>query len=115
VIYEEPVIYLPTVEPYADQDPIPGQSAPAKQTPVVEEKLTTPSSPDSTGTTDESGVDCVNINTASKEELTILNGVGDSTAEKIIQGRPYTQVEDLLNVSGIGEATLAKFEDMACI
>jgi DNA uptake protein ComE-like DNA-binding protein len=44
-----------------------------------------------------------------------LNGVGESTAEKIIMGRPYAQIEDLLNVSGIGEATLAKFEDMICI
>jgi competence protein ComEA len=57
----------------------------------------------------------VNINTATKEELTTLNGVGESTAEKIIMGRPYTQVEDLLNVSGIGEATLEKFKDMVCI
>lgn len=58
---------------------------------------------------------CVNINTATKEQLTTLNGVGDSTAQKIIEGRPYTQIEDLLNVSGIGQATLDKFKDKICI
>lgn len=60
-------------------------------------------------------VQCVNINTASKTELTTLNGIGESTAEKIIQGRPYQKIEDLLNVSGIGEATWNKFKENICI
>lgn len=97
VIYEEPVIYLPTVEPYIDQDP------------------TTAPPPEGSNPTDNDDTECVNINTATKEQLTTLNGVGESTAEKIIKGRPYTQVEDLLNVSGIGEATLKKFKDIACV
>lgn len=59
--------------------------------------------------------ECININTATKEQLTTLNGVGDSTAQKIIGGRPYTQITDLLNVSGIGQATLDKFKDKICI
>jgi competence protein ComEA len=49
------------------------------------------------------------------EELETLNGVGPSTAQKIIDGRPYTKIEDLLNVSGIGEATLNKFKDSICL
>lgn len=61
------------------------------------------------------GAACININTATKEQLTTLNGVGDSTAQKIIDGRPYTQITDLLNVSGIGQATLDKFKDKICI
>ncbi len=61
------------------------------------------------------GTACVNINTATKEQLTTLNGVGDSTAQKIIDGRPYTQITDLLNVSGIGQATLDKFKDKICV
>lgn len=76
----------------------------------------------STGTNDssstegsDSGTQCVNINTALKDELITLNGVGDSTAQKIIAGRPYTKIEDLLNVSGIGVATLNKFKDKICI
>jgi competence protein ComEA len=97
VIYEEPVIYLPTVEPYIDQNE------------------TTTSPPDASSTTEDDDTECVNINSATKEQLTTLNGVGESTAEKIIQGRPYEQIEDLLDVPGIGEATLAKFEAMVCI
>jgi competence protein ComEA len=95
--YNEPVTQLPTTEPYIDQNPPPL------------------SSPDTTNPTNNQDGECVNINTATKEELTTLNGVGESTAEKIIMGRPYTQVEDLLNVSGIGEATLGKFKEMVCI
>jgi len=59
--------------------------------------------------------ECVNVNTATKEKLVTLNGVGESTAQKIIDGRPYTQITDLLNVSGIGQATLDKFKDKICI
>ncbi len=65
--------------------------------------------------TENEEVECVNINTATKEQLTTLNGVGDSTAQKIIDGRPYTQITDLLNVSGIGQTTLDKFKDKICI
>ncbi len=65
--------------------------------------------------TENNSTTCININTASKEELTTLSGVGDSTAQKIITGRPYAQVDDLLNVSGIGQATLDKFKDKICI
>jgi competence protein ComEA len=97
VTYEEPVVYLPTTEPYIDQNPA----------------TTTPPDVDSPGEIEEG--ECVNINTASKDELITLSGVGESTAEKIIQGRPYEQVEDLLDVSGIGEVTLANIEAMVCI
>lgn len=46
----------------------------------------------------------INLNTASKSELESLPGVGPSTAEKIISGRPYSSIEDLLDISGIGES-----------
>lgn len=65
--------------------------------------------------TSDNSMQCVNINTASLEELDSLIGVGPSTAQKIIDERPYQKVEDLLNVSGIGEATFAKFKDTICI
>jgi len=68
-----------------------------------------------TNNTSSNGTGCVNINTAIKEVLVTLNGVGDATAQKIIGGRPYTQITDLLNVSGIGQATLDKFKDKICI
>ena len=58
---------------------------------------------------------CININTATKEQLTTLDGVGESTAQKIIDARPFVAIEDILNVSGIGESTYAKFKDDICV
>jgi competence protein ComEA len=65
--------------------------------------------------TSDSTQTCININTASKDQLTTLNGIGDSTAQKIIDARPYTKPEDILNVSGIGESTYQKFKDDICV
>ena len=48
----------------------------------------------------------VDINTASLTELTALRGVGPAIAERIIEGRPYQTVDDLLKVSGIGKKKL---------
>jgi len=54
----------------------------------------------------------VNINTASQEELESLPDVGPVTAEAIIAWRTehggYTAVDELLEVDGIGDATLSK-------
>lgn len=58
--------------------------------------------------------ECININTATAEQLVTLNGVGPAMAQKIIENRPYSQKEDLLNVSGIGESTFSKFKDKIC-
>lgn len=52
----------------------------------------------------------ININTATLDELDTLVGIGPATAEKIIENRPYTSIEDLKDVSGVGES---KFEAIA--
>ena len=59
--------------------------------------------------------ECVSINSGTQSQLETLDGVGPSTALKIIQGRPYEILEDLLNVSGIGEATFNKFKEDICL
>ncbi|MCX6028909.1 MAG: ComEA family DNA-binding protein [Chloroflexi bacterium] len=57
----------------------------------------------------------VNLNTATPEELDTLPGIGPSTAQKIIEGRPYGVVEDLMRVKGIGQATFDKLKDLVTV
>lgn len=54
------------------------------------------------------GEGLISINSATQAELESLPGIGPSTASKIIKGRPYNRLEDLLKVSGIGEKTLER-------
>jgi hypothetical protein len=48
----------------------------------------------------------VNVNTATQAQLETVPGVGPSIALRIIAGRPYKSVDDLLRVSGIAEQSL---------
>ena len=56
----------------------------------------------------------VNINTATAEELTILNGIGEKKAQLIVEYREqnglFMAKEDLMNISGIGEKTFDSLE-----
>ena len=56
----------------------------------------------------------VNINTASKEELTTISGIGESKALAIIEYRSkqkFESIEDIKNVSGIGDSLYEKIKD----
>jgi len=54
----------------------------------------------------------VNLNTATVEQLESLPGIGPALARGIVDGRPYHTIEDLLDVSGIGPATLEKLRPL---
>jgi len=52
----------------------------------------------------------INPNTAARDELMRLPGIGEVTANRIIEGRPYKSLADLDRVSGIGEKTLERLK-----
>ncbi len=60
----------------------------------------------------------VNINTATKEELMTLTGIGASKANSIIEYRktnPFKSIEELKNVSGIGDSLYDAIKDSITI
>ncbi|MDH7487236.1 MAG: ComEA family DNA-binding protein [Anaerolineae bacterium] len=57
----------------------------------------------------------VNINTATAEELDTLPGIGPAMAQRIIEGRPYSSIEDIRRVKGIGQATFEKLKDLITV
>ncbi|MGB9743428.1 MAG: ComEA family DNA-binding protein [Minisyncoccales bacterium] len=60
---------------------------------------------------------CLDLNTASLEDLEKLTGVGPVIAQKIIDNRPFSSIDDLIKISGIGEVKLAaiKEQGLACV
>lgn len=61
----------------------------------------------------------ININTASPAELEELPGIGPATAQKIVEWRetygPFITIEDIMQVSGIGEKRFAAIRDLITV
>jgi competence protein ComEA len=54
----------------------------------------------------------LDINTASVDQLKALPGIGDAYSQKIVDGRPYTRKDELVQKKILPQATCDKFEDL---
>ena len=60
----------------------------------------------------------ININTASEKELDALPGIGPAIAKRIVEHRssqPFTKIEDIMLVKGIGEKKFAKLKELITV
>ena len=87
------------------------QSPPAIEK-VLEDRAA-PASRSRASRSDELPASPLNLNTASKTDLMRLPGVGEKTADAIIDRRkhiPFRRTEDLMDIKGIGEKKFAKIK-----
>jgi len=64
-------------------------------------------------------IELININTASAEELTSVKGIGEKTAQAIVEYRQkngsFNTIEDIKKVKGIGDKKFEAIKDGICV
>lgn len=84
---------------------------------VPKESQSAPTTETGTGTSGATGL--INVNSATNTELETLPGIGEVIAQAIVDHRtengPFTSVEQLVDVSGIGDATLENIRELVTV
>ncbi|MDR0570887.1 MAG: helix-hairpin-helix domain-containing protein [Clostridiales Family XIII bacterium] len=113
-------IYIPTREETRSAAPLPPHVGADSNTGLsdargVPKASGAPPSEAGSASAPAAAAEQININTAGPQELQRLNGVGPSTAEKIIAYRQknggFKKIDDIKKVSGIGAKTFEKLKD----
>ena len=116
-------IYIPTIGESREQNKQNGQSQ--NQTLMDEtSKYVTSSSgvvqeEQTNGQSEQKKNEKININTATQTQLETLPGIGPSTSLKIVNYREengkFKNIEDIKEVSGIGDAKYENIKDLICV
>jgi competence protein ComEA len=99
--------------PVAEKAPV-TETAPTTTTTTTkqpETKKETTSSASKTAASELAAGEKINLNTASKQDLERLPGIGETKAQAIIDARPFQKPEDVMKVKGIKAKTYDKIKD----